>query len=135
VCWWARRLAAAEAYLTLARRDTADAVVRFAALRETNGPVWFERLTLARVLAARGRTREALAVLDQEFPMKEWSSASRASWALERARLAERLGQLEKARYWYSYFIKLWRRADPRLQPYVTEARAALGRLSALPRQ
>jgi hypothetical protein len=128
-------LPTAEAYLALARRDTVEALRRFAALPNSRGAVWFERLTLARLLASRGRARDALAVLDREFPVSYYSSGSRGAWALERARLAEQLGQRGKASYWYGYVTKLWRHADPELQAYVTEARAALGRLTAAPRR
>jgi hypothetical protein len=123
-------LAAAEAYLALARRDTAAALARFAALPDTTGFVWLERLTLARLLVARGQDRSALAVLDREFPANGYSG-SRVPWALERARLAERLGERGKARNWYAYVAKMWQRADPELQPYVAEARAALQRFAA----
>lgn len=125
-----RWIAAAQAYLALARRDTAAALARFATLPDSTGPVWLERLTLARLLAALGRERSALAVLDREFPTPYYSS-SRVPWALERARLAEKLGEREKARQWYAYVAKMWRRADPELQPYVAEARAALARFAA----
>jgi serine/threonine-protein kinase len=120
---------AAEAYLALSRRDTTAALARFAALPDSTGPVWFERLTLARLLTARGQEREALAVLDREFPVAI-PTGSQGIWALERARLAEKLGEQEKARRSYSYVAAVWRHADPELQPVVGEAREALARLS-----
>ncbi len=49
-----RWLAAARAYLLLARQDTAEALAQFASLPDSTGIVWLERLTLARLLAARG---------------------------------------------------------------------------------
>ena len=122
-------LAAAEGYLALARGDTASALARFRALPDSTGPVWFERLTLARLLTAKGQDREALAVLDREFPFPI-VTASHGIWALERARLAEKLGEREKAKYWYGYVAALWRHGDPELQQSVTEAREALGRLT-----
>jgi DNA-binding GntR family transcriptional regulator len=122
-------LLAGEAYLALARGDTAAALARLAALPDSTGPVWFERLMLARLLAARGRDREALAVLDREFPF-QLVSASQGVWALERARLAEKLGEHEKAKQWYAYVTAVWRHADPELQPVVAEAREALVRLT-----
>jgi hypothetical protein len=61
-------LAASVAYLALARADTLEAVDRLQALPASAGMVWYERLTLARLLAALGRDREALAVLDRGFP-------------------------------------------------------------------
>ena len=94
--------------------------------------VWYERLTLARLLAALGREREALDVLDREFPSGVAISA-RGTWALERARLAEKLGQPEKARHWYGFVARLWRHGDPELRPAVDEAREALTRLTGEP--
>jgi len=123
-------LGASEAYLALARGDTLEAVARLQALPASAGLVWYERLTLARLLAALGRDREALAVLDRGFPWT-YQALERAPWALERARLAERLGDREKAKYWYGYVAKVWRHADPELRPYLVEAQAALGRLTA----
>jgi hypothetical protein len=48
---------------------------------------------------------------------------------LEHGRVAERLGEREKAIESYRLVTEAWRRADPELQPYVSEAREALGRL------
>ena len=48
---------------------------------------------------------------------------------LELGRLAEAMGEREKAIQAYQFVVDAWRRADPELQPYVTEAREALGRL------
>jgi eukaryotic-like serine/threonine-protein kinase len=124
------RLAAAEAYLTLVRTDTAAAVVRFESLPITTGFVWQERLTLARLLAALRRDGEALAVLDLGFP-HPYFLLGRVPWALEQARVAERLGQREKALQWYGFVAKVWRHADPELRPYVDEARSGLQRLTA----
>jgi serine/threonine-protein kinase len=124
------RLAAAEAYLTLTRTDTAAAVARFQALRATTGGVWQERLTLARLLAALRRDKEARAVLDLGFP-HPYFLLGRVPWALEQARVAERLGQREKALHWYGFVAKVWRHADPELRPYVDEARSGLQRLTA----
>jgi len=52
-------------------------------------------------------------------------------WYLERARVAERLGERARAMEAYQYVVVAWRRADPELQPYAAEARAALQRLGA----
>jgi hypothetical protein len=124
------RLAAAEAYLALARADTAAAAARFQALPITTGGVWHERLTLARLLVALRRDKEALAVLDLGYP-HAYFALGRVPWALERARVAERLGEREKALHWYGFVAKVWRHADPELRPYVDEARSGLQRLTA----
>jgi serine/threonine-protein kinase len=124
------RIAAAEAYLTLTRADTVAAVARFQALPATAGGVWQERLTLARLLVSLRRDPEALAVLDLGFP-HAFYALGRVPWALEQARVAERLGQREKAIHWYGFVTKVWRHADPELRPYVDEARSGLQRLTA----
>jgi serine/threonine-protein kinase len=119
-----------QAYLALVRRDTAAALSGLRALPDSSrGPVWLDRLTLAQLLAAGGREREALAVLDRELP-HNLVTGTHGPWALERARLAEKVGEKEKARYWYGYVLALWRHADPELRSAVAEAREALGRLA-----
>jgi hypothetical protein len=45
-------------------------------------------------------------------------------------RIAENLGDQEKAKQTYRFVSDVWRRADPELQPYVDEARSGLSRLS-----
>ena len=50
---------------------------------------------------------------------------------LERGRVAERMGEREKAIGSYRFVTDAWRRPDPELQPYVHEAREALARLAA----
>ena len=127
--WDRYQVAASAAYLALARRDTAGTVRRMQDL-PASGMVWYERLTLARLLASLHRDTEALGVLDRGFPMG-FQAMERATWALEQARLAERLRQGEKARYGYGYVARVWRPADPELQPQVAEAREALVRLTA----
>jgi len=53
---------------------------------------------------------------------------------LERARVNERLGNKEKAITAYRFVAEVWLHADPELQPYVAEAKAALMRLAGEPR-
>ena len=45
------------------------------------------------------------------------------------------MGNREKAVHGYQYVADVWRHADPELQPYVTEAREGLGRMTSEPRQ
>ncbi len=56
-------------------------------------------------------------------------------FALERARLAERMGERERALREYSYVARAWRKADPELRSYKVEAEQAVawlgGRLDA----
>jgi hypothetical protein len=44
---------------------------------------------------------------------------------LERARIAEQLGDRDTAIRWYRFVVAAWRHADPELQPRVAEARTA----------
>jgi eukaryotic-like serine/threonine-protein kinase len=121
---------ATEAYLALARADTTKAIRGLQSLPNAIGQVWYERLTLARLLTAKGRDREAFAVLDAGFPWA-YQALERVPWALERARLAERLDDNDTARYWYGYVVRVWKHADPDFMAPVREAQAALHRLSA----
>jgi len=127
---WARYgVAASQAHLALARADTADAATRFAALPDTVCPCVPDRLLTARLLAARGQEQQAKAVLDRIwFP--NWDPSA-GMLVLDRARIADRLGQREAAGELYRLVAELWKKADPELQPYVVEARDRLERLSA----
>ena len=74
-------------------------------------------------------------VLDRA-PTREGDIPPRPSdvlWYLERARVAERLGQPDRASEAYHHVLVAWQRADPELQRYTEEARAALQRLSGEP--
>ena len=76
-----------------------------------------------RLLAATGRGPEAAAVFDR-------SHERRVPLLLERARLAERVGDRATAGKFYGLAAQAWLHADPELQPYVAEARAGLERLN-----
>jgi hypothetical protein len=70
--------------------------------------------------------------------MEGYSFSPRPSdvlWYLERGRVAERLGDRDRAPEAYRFVAAAWRHADPELQPYVAEARAGLGRLTAESRE
>jgi hypothetical protein len=89
---------------------------------------YYENLIEARLLASQGRARQAGEVLDRwvwkgEGPLYVLGM-------LDRARIAESLGEREKAMQSYQFVIDVWRRADAQLQPYVSEARTALTRMS-----
>jgi serine/threonine-protein kinase len=125
---------AAPAYLFLLRRDTAAAVRRFEALPDTLCAVcYFHRLTLAQLLSARHEDAKAARLLDRQ--LIEVLVPSQVLWTLERARVADRMGDRDKAIRNYQYVAGIWRHADPELQPYVTEVRQALARLTSEPRQ
>jgi eukaryotic-like serine/threonine-protein kinase len=126
--------ATSTAYAALARGDSAGALGHLEAIPDTLCLVDFSsdcfhlNLTLARLLAARGDDRRAGALLER------WRWRGPGPWfvlsTLERGRVAERLGEREKAIESYRFVTEAWRRPDPELQPYVSEAREALARLA-----
>jgi tetratricopeptide (TPR) repeat protein len=123
--------AAATAYLDLARGDSAGALRRFQAIPDTLCIVnicYYEKLMEARLLASKGRARQAGEVLD----LWVWKGEGPlyVLGMLDRARIAESLGQREKAMQSYQFVVDVWRGADPQLQPFVVEARTALTRMS-----
>jgi len=113
----------ARAALALARGDTSLALSRFLALPDS---LCFDAPRLRdvrfRLLVAAGRGPEAAAVFDR-------SHDRRVPLMLERARLAERLGDRPTAIKYYEFVAQAWLHADPELQPTVAEARASLERL------
>ncbi|MGH7538501.1 MAG: hypothetical protein ACREMF_07705, partial [Gemmatimonadales bacterium] len=126
---------AAAAYLTLLRGDSIGARRGFDVLPDSSC-AWLdcslEKLTLTRLLTARGEDRQAGEILDQWL----WICPSPffVIARLERARIAERLGDRDTAVRWYQFVVDTWRHADLELQSYVTEAREGLSRLRAEPR-
>ncbi len=126
--WLGYGSAAASAYLALARGDSAEALRRFTGLPDTVCPCAFDQITRAELLSARGKNREALAVFDVQLPT--FASPAEALWRLERGRVAERAGERDRAIEDYRFVADVWRFADPELQPYVEEAKAALARLA-----
>ena len=123
-------------YLALAHHDTSAAIETLMSLPDSVCflDCLFERLQLALLLASRRRDAEAVALLDLELYPPEIGEAIGTLWALERARVNERLGNKEKAITAYRFVAEVWIHADPELQPYVMEAKAALIRLSGEPR-
>jgi hypothetical protein len=89
---------------------------------------YYEKLIEARLLAAEGQAEQAGAVLDQ------WVWKAEGPFfvlgRLEQGRIAESLGERQKAIDSYQFVVDVWRRADPELQPFVVEARNALARLT-----
>jgi len=133
--------ATATAYTALARGDSARALAHLEAIPDTlclvdlSSDCSHLNLTLARLLSARGDDRRAGALLERW----RWSAGTSGPsgpgpWfvlaTLELGRVAERLGRREKAIESYRFVTEAWRRPDPELQPYVSEAREALTRLA-----
>ncbi len=131
---WEYLAAAAPAYLALARRDTTEALRRFLALPDSLCVACdIDGLVTAKLLAATGRDREAYARLAAVFPGEDARRISEGFWVLERARVAERLGDRPTAANAYRWVAEIWRHADSELQRYVAEARAGLARVGGEP--
>jgi serine/threonine-protein kinase len=122
---------AAIAYLALARGDSVGALRRFQSIPDTLCIVnvcYHEKLIEARLLASQGQVRPAGEVLDLWLWRAE--GPLYVLGMLDRARIAESLGERQKAIDSYQFVVDVWRRADPELQPHVVEARKALARLA-----
>ncbi len=124
---------ASQAYLALARGDTAAAVAMF---REVPDSLcWhctYVRLTRVQLLVATGQDAEAARLLERR--LSQWPHGLEIVWTLERGQVNERLGNREVAVDAYQFVADAWRHADPDLQGYVDEAKVGLARLTAEPR-
>jgi serine/threonine-protein kinase len=135
--------ASAAAYLALARRDSAVARVAFQALPDSPcgwgfpPTCLFQKFTQAGLEAAAGKDTLAAATIDR-WVADNWLRLAATPVIvlarLERARLAEKLGERALAVQYYQFVADVWRNADPELSPYVEEARAGLQRLTSEPR-
>ena len=128
---------AARAALALARHDSAAALGALDVVPDTllvGAGFAVLRLVSAQLLAAKGRDREAAEVLD-EAPRDGVISPTLVLIELERARIAERMGDKPRAAEGYQYVASMWRDADPELQPFVAEAREALQRVVGEPQR
>ena len=135
--WLRFNLASGGAWLALARRDTTSAQQLFdPASRYRCNWCYREKLAHARLLAADDRDREAVEVL-RGAPTVVFGLRlpGEVVWALERARVNERLGNTERAIRDYGLVATVWHNADDVLQPFVAESREALQRLTGEPRQ
>ena len=118
------------AYLALARGDTAAALDSFLRLpmAECSGAPCAGAV-VARLLADAGREQEAARVLDRWIPTAR-SSILTLPASFLRARLAESLGDDERAIAEYRTVLAFWRGGDPPTHAAVREAEAALRRLT-----
>ena len=88
------------------------------------------RRWLGLLLEEVGRPRDALPY----FESFQWYEVDPLA-ARDRARLHEKLGELDRAQEAYAFFIDNWQDADPELQPKLEEAQAALRELTRLRRE
>jgi serine/threonine-protein kinase len=105
----------ARAYLVLVRGDSTQGLRMLAALPDSLcalSDCFFEKFTLAELAAARGQDREAAAIYDRWLGARDWSPLF-VLGRLNRAGIAERLGERDKAAGLYQYVLDAWRHADP----------------------
>ncbi len=115
------------ANLQLARRDSVDALRLLQTLPDSIcHSCGYSDLTLAQLLEAKGRDREAMDVLDKNGVD---NSTFVTLLIFERARVAERLGDRAVAVDSYLYIAEAWQFADSAFQPYVKASHEALKRL------
>jgi tetratricopeptide (TPR) repeat protein len=127
----------AEAFYSLARGDSTEALRRMEAIPDTLCLVddyapncFYLRVTQSRVLAARGELRRAADLLEYWRWDDVGAGPAFVLAMLERGRIAEQLGETEKALESYRFVMVIWRRADVELEPFVSEAREGVRRLS-----
>ena len=98
----------------------------------TTFPHWStrERFLRAELLRALGREAEALPWYESVGTMYDLPYLAPAH--LRTAEIYDRMGNVDAARFHYARFVNLWALANPELQPLVSGARAALGRLGAV---
>jgi serine/threonine-protein kinase len=128
---WTYLASSVQPYVALTTGDTAQALTLFAGLPDSLcRACYLDRLKRAQLLSARKQDRDAAALLDEPLTDSDWAAPTMIAWALERGRVNERLGNLEKAVESYSSVTAAWRNADPELQPLVQEAKEAVARLT-----
>ncbi len=115
-------------YLALAKGDSASATRLFDSLQDSVLSLPFDAFIRARLIG-RQDPKRAIAILERHSGLPDVLYAARE---LERGRLAERIGDRERAVDAYSFVAAVWRNADsPALRDGAKEARDALGRLDS----
>ncbi|MES2177575.1 MAG: protein kinase [Gemmatimonadota bacterium] len=121
-------IAAANAYGVLARGDSAAATPLFDAFSDSVISLGVEQFIRAR-LVARKEPARALALLER---MTSTSDLLYVARQLERGRIAEKLGERERAVDAYAYVVAAWRNTEsPLLRNAVDESKSALSRLDS----
>ena len=121
-------LSALRAYAALARHDTTHATQLFAALPDSVLTIPFDLFLRAR-LVGRQDPKSAIELLERYSPSADLLFVARE---LERGRLAEKIGDRERAVDAFSYVAAIWAKADHRqLKDAAKEANDALKRLDS----
>jgi len=124
---------AAQAWLALARGDTAAALRLFLAVPDSLCPgCYAQRIARAELLLKADRIAEARAILSLELTaIVGGPRPMEIRWRLLRAQAAQRAGDDDtSASAGFRNVLAMWHDADPVLQPFVDTARAALQRLT-----
>ena len=123
-------LVAVPAFRLLASGDTNAALKAFLALpMSACGGLPCAASTVAALLVKRGRSAEAARILDRWLPSQSRRIDVPLDW-LTRARIAEQVGDTEKAALFYRRVVTVWRGGDAELRERVNEAKAGVGRMS-----
>lgn len=113
---------AGRALIALVDTDTATALRMLLALPDsTTSRTSAMRFDIARLLAARGQLEQAATYLDLRPTAA--SSMTIVVWNYERALLAERLGDVARAKVCYAFVAAAWVDGDPALQQFINRAR------------
>jgi eukaryotic-like serine/threonine-protein kinase len=128
--FWRYVAASCPVYRALALRDTTRALALLATVPDSLCPdCVLDALRKGQLLAIGRRDREAAELLEREPHNNGPVPINTVFWPLERGRVDERIGRKDEAVVAYRFVADVWRNADPELQTYVAEARAALKRL------
>jgi serine/threonine-protein kinase len=120
-------IASARAYTVLAKGDSAAATTMFDALPDSIVTLPFDQFVRARLIA-RTNPRRAMELLERRQASGDVLYTARE---LELGRIAERLGEKEKAVDAYAFVAAVLQNAEPVLQGAAKEARDALRRLDS----
>ena len=122
------RAMSTRAYLSLAQRDTGEALKRFSLLSDTLCIACYtDRLYAARLAAATGKLNDADRLLNER--LNTLITPAEILIALERGRVAAKLGKRDEAVRAFQLVADAWSVGDPEVQRFVAEAKREIGRL------
>ena len=117
---------AIEALNALREADTTTALQILDSIGLSSADEPLLRMFKAELLLSRNRAAEAVDVVRDGFTC---GCAAQVLFSLMRGKVAEAAGDRELAIESYSFVTNAWRKADPEMQQYVTQAREGLKRL------